>query len=285
MNTKYKIVTDSSADIIHSTFNTESVSVPMKIIAENKEFVDNQALNIKAMVEYLGKYKGKSSTACPSVMDYLDAFSDAERVICITITGTLSGSYNSACIAKDEYEEKYPNKKVYVLNSLSAGPELKLIIEKADNMVNSGYEFDKICKTLEEYINQTGLVFSLESLNNLANNGRVSSVVAKAAGLLGIRIVGKASDIGDLQPLDKTRGAEKTYEKLFSRMISEGYNGGKVRIDHCYNENGAKKVESLILKIFPNADIKIDTTYGLCSFYAENGGMLIAFEKRNYQKI
>ncbi len=285
MNTKYRIVTDSSADIINTSFSTDSISVPMKIIAGDKEFVDNKSLNIKAMVEYLSKYKGKSSTACPSVMDYIEAFADAKRVICITITGTLSGSYNSACIAKKEYEEKHPDRKVYVLNSLSAGPELKLFIEKADKLINSGYEFNKISKMLDEYKNQTGLVFSLECLNNLANNGRVNPVVAKAAGLLGIRTVGKASDIGDLQPLDKTRGAEKTYEKLFSRIISEGYNGGKVRIDHCYNEDGANKVKELILESFPNADIEIDNTYGLCSFYAENGGMLIAFEKRAYQKI
>lgn len=285
MNTKYKIVTDSSADIINSSFNVDSESVPMKIIAGEKEFVDNKSLDIQSMVEYLAKHKGKSSTACPSVIDYTDAFSDAQRIICITITGTLSGSYNSACIAKEEYEEKYPDRKVYVINSLSAGPELKLYIEKAVELIEAGFEFEKICKTLEEYKNQSGLVFSLECLNNLANNGRVSPVVAKAAGLLGIRIVGKASDIGDLQPLDKTRGAEKTYKKLFDRMISEGYNGGKVRIDQCYNEDGANKIKELIIKNFPNADIEIDTTYGLCSFYAENGGMLIGFEKRTCQEV
>ena len=285
MKYRYKIVTDSSADIINSNFAIDSESVPMKIIAGEKEFIDNKALDIKSMVGYLSNYKGKSSTACPGVMDYIKAFSDAERVICITITGTLSGSYNSACIAKEEYEEKYPDRKVCVINSLSAGPELKLYIEKTEELIKVGFDFDKICKMLDEYKMQTGLVFSLECLNNLANNGRVNPVVAKAAGLLGIRIVGKASDIGDLQPLDKTRGAEKTYEKLVSRMISEGYNGGKVRIDHCYNEDGANKVKELISAKFPSADIIIDTTHGLCSFYAENGGMLIAFEKRVYQKV
>lgn len=277
--TKFKIVADSSADAINLNCDTPFESVPLKIIADSKEFVDNKKLDVKAMVEFLEKYKGKSSTACPSVADYLDAFSDAENIICITITGTLSGSYNAACIAKNEYQEKYPDRNVYVINSLSAGPELKLAIEKAIELISLGTEFDEICKALDKYIETTGLVFSLECLNNLSRNGRVNPIVAKAAGLLCIRIVGKASDVGDLQPLDKPRGADKAYTKLFERMLSEGYKGGKVRIDHCFNEQGANTVKAHITKHFPKADIKINITYGLCSFYAENGGMLVGFEK------
>ncbi len=277
--TKFKIVADSSADAINLCSDIPFESVPLKIMADDKEFVDNRELDIKAMVEFLEKYKGKSSTACPGVADYLDAFSDAEYVICITITGTLSGSYNAACIAKNEYEDTHPERKVFVINSLSAGPELKLAIEKAIELISLNTEFDEICKTLSEYITHTGLAFSLECLNNLSRNGRVSPIVAKAAGLLGIRIVGKASDVGDLQPLDKPRGADKAYAKVFERMISEGYVGGKVRIDHCFNEHGANTIKELITKRYPSADVKIDITYGLCSFYAENGGMLVGFEK------
>lgn len=279
MSTKIKIVADSSADAIYYNGSVPFESVPLKIIAGNKEFVDDRKLDVKSMVSFLENFKGKSSTACPSVMDYMKAFEGAKNIICITITGTLSGSYNAACIAKTEYEEKYPDSKVFVINSLSAGPELKLAVEKAEELINSSVEFDEICDTLTKYIKNTGLVFSLECLNNLSRNGRVSPIVAKAAGLLGIRIVGKASDVGDLQPLDKPRGAERAYSKLVDRMISEGYKGGKVMIDHCFNESGAQKVKELVVNKFKNALVKIDTTYGLCSFYAENGGMLVGFEK------
>ena len=180
---------------------------------------------------------------------------------------------------RDEYMKEHPDSNVFVLNSLSAGPELKLIVEKALELNNKGVEFEQMCNELDKYINKTGLVFSLECLNNLARNGRVNPVVAKAAGLLGIRIVGKASEVGDLKPMDKPRGEERAYAKLFDRMISESYNGGKVRIDHCYNEKGANRLKKLILSKYKNADVKIDITYGLCSFYAENGGMLVAFDK------
>ncbi|MBR2715683.1 MAG: DegV family protein [Ruminococcus sp.] len=279
MSINFKIVADSSADAINLKTDIAFQSVPLKIITDNKEFVDNADLDIESTVNYLLNYKGKTTTACPSVSDYLDAFEDAENIICITITGTLSGSYNAACIARDEYIAKYPDKNVYVINSLSAGPQLKLLIEKAIELVNNGNSFDDICSYLNNYMNYTGLTFSLECLNNLARNGRCNPIIAKAAGLLGIRIVGKASDIGDLQPLDKPRGAQKAYIKLFDRMVSEGYNGGKVRIDHCLNEEGANTLKTLIKNKFPKADVKIDITYGLCSFYAENGGMLVGFEK------
>lgn len=274
-----KIVTDSSADAIHFNPSVPFESVPLKIITEEKEFVDDKNLDVKSMVDYLLSYKGESSTACPSIMDYVNAFGDYEYVICITITGTLSGSYNAACVAKSEYESKYPGRKVHVINSLSAGPELKLIIKKAVNLIQSSVDFDSICTKLDEYTKHTGLAFSLNSLNNLARNGRVSPLIAKAVGLLGIRIVGKASNKGDLQQLDKPRGADKAYKKVVERMICEGYKGGKVIIDHCFNSEGANIIKKMILEKFANADITIDKTHGLCSFYAENGGMLIGFEK------
>lgn len=279
MNNNIKIIADSSADAINFSTDIPFKSVPLKIITDSKEFVDDKYLDVKSMVEYLNTYKGKSSTACPGVADYLDAFCDSKDIICVTITGTLSGSYNAACVARDEYMSTHPDRRVFVINSLSAGPELKLIIEKAIELINNNEDYDYICEALTKYQERTGLVFTLESLNNLARNGRVNPIVAKAAGLLGIRIVGKASDIGDLQPLDKPRGAEKAYIKLYDRMINEGYKGGKVRIHHCYNKNGAEIVKQMINNTFPDADVVIDTTYGLCSFYAENGGMLVGFEK------
>lgn len=275
----FKIVADSSADAINYESSIPFTSVPLKIITDEKEFIDDQRLDIQEMVDHLLAYKGKSSTACPSIMDYLSSFGDSEYVICITITGTLSGSYNAACIAKEEYETAHPGKKVFVFNSLSAGPELKLHIQKAAQLIEQFNDFDKVCDGLKDYSNHTGLAFSLESLNNLARNGRVNPIVAKAAGLLGIRIVGKASDKGDLQQLDKPRGADKAYKKVVERMISEGYKGGKAIIDHCFNHEGAKTVKKLILEKFNKAQVIIEKTYGLCSFYAENGGMLIGFEK------
>ena len=116
-------------------------------------------------------------------------------------------------------------------------------------------------------------------MKNLANNGRVGPLVAKMAGILGIRLVGKASDKGDLEPLDKCHGEQKAIETILNRMITLGYKNGKVRIAHCFNEGAAEKLKELILEKFGRAKIEIYRCGALCSFYAEKGGLLVGFEK------
>lgn len=275
---KFKIVTDSSADML-SLSGVAFSSAPLKIITAENEFVDNEKLDVENMVDTLSKYKGKSSTSCPNPEDWLKAFGDAENIFCVTITGTLSGSYNAACIAKEMYEGLYSDKKVFVLNSLTAGPEIKLIIEKIYELIKEGKDFDSICKETSKYRLKTGLVFMLESMRNLANNGRVSPITAKAAGLLGIRVVGKASDKGDLEPLDKCRGEKKALDTIISRIKSEGHKGGKVKISHCFNEGAAQYIKQKLTEEFTKIQVEVYRCRGLCSFYAEKGGLLVGFEK------
>ncbi len=273
----FKIVVDSSAD----TFVFDGVSfacAPLKIRTDEREFVDNGSLEIEDMVNYLASYKGKSASSCPSPADWSRCFGDAKYVFCITITATLSGSYNSACVAKREYEEKYPDRRVYVLNSLTAGGEMRLFVEKARELASLTSDFDELCRKVEEYAKSTSLLFVLESMNNLANNGRVSHLAAKAAGLLGIRVVGKASDKGDLKQLEKCRGEAKALSSAFKIMEEHGYNGKKVRIGNCCNAAAAEKLRGMLLAKFPSADIELYQSGGLCSFYEEKGGLMIGFE-------
>lgn len=275
----FKIVTDSSSDMLD--FDSIPFSVaPLKIVTTEKEYCDDKKLNVASMVEDLLKYKGKSLSSCPNTDDWLSTFGDADRIFCITITATLSGCYNAACVAKQIYEEQNPDKKVFVINSLSTGPEMKLIIEKLSELINEGKEYEAICDEITAYTAKTGLMFMLESMKNLANNGRVSHLTAKAAGLLDIRVVGKASEKGDLQPLDKCRGETKSRCTIINRMREEGYWGGKVRISHCLNPQFADTIKQALIKEFGNIDIDIYECRGLCSFYAEKGGILIGFEKR-----
>lgn len=277
-NKKRKIVCDSSSDVL-AFAGVGFASAPMKIVTSVREYADDAELDVKGMVEDLRSYSGKSSTSCPNVGDWLRAFGDAEEVFCVTITGTLSGSYNSACVAGKTYEAEGEGRRVLVINSLSTGPEMKLIIERLAQYISEGIEFDAIAEKISEYTKSTGLLFMLESLKNLANNGRVKPLAARVAGLLGIRVVGKASDVGDLQQLDKCRGEKKALDSLLHHLHEEGYTGGKVRISHCFNGDGAERLAALIRRDFPSADIEIYGCRGLCSFYAERGGMLVGFER------
>lgn len=274
----YKIVADSSSDVL-SLSTVPFASSPLKIVTAQKEFTDDSTLDVREMAEFLRSYNGKSSTSCPNAHDWLEAFGDAERVFCVTITSQLSGSYNSALTAKKEYETAYPDRKVCVIDSRSTGPEMRLIIEKIEQMISGGAEFDDIERTVAEYIESTELLFVLESMKNLANNGRVNKIVAKMAGLLGIRAIGRASNDGVLEMLGKCRGEKATLDYVIESMKALGYKGGRVYIHHCLNESTANKLATLIRESFENADPQIAESGGLCSFYAEAGGMLIGFTK------
>ena len=273
-----KIVADSSSDLL-ALSDVSFESAPLKIITSEKEYVDDASLDVLGMVIDLQTYSGRSSTSCPNANDWLCAFGDADEVFCVTITATLSGSYNAAMQAKQIYEERYPGRRVFVLNSLTTGPEMALMIEKLRELILEGKEFDDICAEVTKYTKKTGLLFMLESMRNLANNGRVSPLVAKMAGILSIRVVGKASDKGDLEQLNKCRGEKKSLETIVQHLKSLGLKKGKVRIAHCFNENAGKALKELIQKEFSKVQVELYRCRGLCSFYAEKGGLLVGFEK------
>ena len=162
----FKIVSDSSSDLL----NIDSVdfeSVPLKIITDEREYVDNAELDVSAMLEDLAKYKGKSKSSCPNSEEYLRAFGDAEYVFCVTITSGLSGSFNAASVAAKTYTEEHPERRVHVIDSLSTGSENILLIERLAALIK-GYKcitkvellpFKTLCR--EKYKN-LGITFPLE---------------------------------------------------------------------------------------------------------------------------
>ncbi len=273
-----KIVADSSANVMK--LNTVAFdAAPLKIITAEQEFVDNRELDLDGMIHFFKSYKGRSQTSCPNPEDWLTAFGDAEDIYCVTITSGLSGSYNAACIAKDMYETEHPGRRVFVIDSLSAGPELTLIVEKLEELIGAGKSYEEICAYIPEYQKKTGLLFMLKSLNNFAANGRVSPAVAKIAGVLGICIVGKASDAGTLEPTDKCRGEGKSLNAIIKHLKESGLKTGKVQMAHCLNEEAANRLKDMIETELPGVTVKIGINLGLCSYYAEKGGLLIGYEK------
>lgn len=272
-----KIVADSSSNM-YEMEGADFVSVPLKINTDVKEYVDDKNLDLKAMVEELRQYKGKSGTSCPNIGDWLDAFGDAQEVFAITITNEMSGSYSSACQAAKEYEQENPGRRAYVIDSREAGPGLRLLAEKLKELIDEGLSFDEIREQIEAYKGKKKLIFSLLSLHNLAVNGRCSHTVARLAGVLGIRLVGDAQD-GNLHPLHKCRGEKKTLETMLAHMESEGFCGqGKVYISHCDNSEAVEALCRMIRDKYPQTKLFVEPTTGLCSFYAEKGGFIVGYE-------
>ncbi len=271
-----RIVADSSSNI----YNVEGVdfkSVPLKIMSESREYVDTPDLDVKAMVEDMYESKERFSTSCPNAFDWGEAFKGGENIFAVTITKHLSGCYSVAVNAAEDFKAENPEANIYVIDSLSTGGEMQLIIEKLKELAEKGLSFEEIKDEIEDYQKHTHLIFALRNLNNLAKNGRVNPAVAKIAGVLGIRITGKA-DEGHLKTVHKCKGKEKTLDMLKSDMLEMGFKGGKVKISHCLNEEAANQLKERLLEVYPQSNIEILPCTALCSFYAELGGLIIGFE-------
>ena len=272
-----KIIADSSADI-KAVEGVCFQSVPMTIRAGGRDFVDNEQLDTAAMLDFLASHNGPSGTACPGPENWMSAFEGADEIFVVCITGSLSGTWSSAMAARELYLQAHPDVKIHVFDSLSTGPEMLLLIEKLASLIREGKSFDEICAAGEEYLSSTHLLFILRSVHNLAQNGRVSKLVAGAIGILGIQILAVASEQGTIEPVEKCRGDKKARSAMVQAMYERGYRGGKVRISHAQNSEATIAIERALRERFPLADIKTRLCGGLCSYYAERGGVIVGFE-------
>ena len=274
---KIKIVSDSSSDMLKLD-GIDFASVPLKIATSEREFVDDEKLDIDEMIAFLDTYKGKSRSSCPNTNDWIEAFGDAEYIFGLTITKHLSGSFNSAQQAAAAYMDEHPGRVVYIIDSLSTGPEMMMIVDKIRQCEAQGLDFEATKAAVLDYANHNHTLFCLESMMNLARNGRTSMAVAKIAGMLGIRVVGDVEG-GQITPVYKPRGAKKATQTLFEMMKERGFRDGNIlRIAHCFGEEQALALRDVVLAEFPNTKFKLEPTTALCSFYAEAGGLIIGFE-------
>ena len=272
----FRIVSDSSSNVL-SMGDVNYTTVPLKIIAE-KEYVDDAALDLSGMMEDLRNHKGKSGSSCPNVGEWLEAFGDAEEIFCVTISRNLSGSFAASVQAGETYMEEHPGRKVFTFDSLAVGPEMMMIVDKIRQCEAEGLDYEATKAKVLEYHNRTHTVFCLESMLNLARNGRVSMAVAKIAGMLGIRVVGIAAD-GQVTPVHKPRGAKKATQTIVEMLKERGFEDGNIlRVAHCYAPEAAQALREAILTEFPNTRFMLEHTTALCSFYAEAGGLIIGFE-------
>ena len=278
---KWKIIADSGCDyrsLDNLAPDTGFVSVPLTIQVGETIYTDDAQLNIDQMMEEMYATTTASKSACPSPDDYMKSFEGAENIVVVTITGTLSGSYNSAEVAKKIYLEEHPNTNIHVINSLSAGGEVDLIVRKLNQLVSEGLDFDQVVDVITTYQSKTKLLFVLAKVDNLVKNGRLSKLLGTVVGLLNIRMVGEASETGTLELLQKSRGPKKSIQAAHEELIKARYAGGRIVMAHRNNEKFCQQLSERIRETFPHADIKILPTSGLCSFYAEDGGLLMGYE-------
>lgn len=273
-----KLIIDSSSNMKSDPDHNVEV-VPLTISFGGKDYIDDQNLNIREFLNDMNQNQVAGKTTCPSIQAWLNALEGTEKAIIITMTSGMSGTFSSALQAKTMYEERHPTSQIIVVDSRSAGPELTIVLHGIEKMIQGDIRFVDLEEVIAKFRMRTHLLFILQSLHNLSLNGRVSPVAAKVAGLLKINLIGTASKEGKLGPLTKARGMKKAMRELLKYMKDDNYHGGEVIIDHCENEKDAEIIKDKILAEYPDAQVTIRPMRGLCSFYAEEGGIMVGFHE------
>lgn len=277
----WKIVTDSGCDLRSLESQSKELQferVPLTLQIGTEIFRDDDGLDIDNMMATMYQSSKAATSSCPSPDAFLQAYKGVDNVIAVTITGTLSGSHNSARLAKNDLLEDYPNANIHVIDSLSTSGEIDLIVLELERLINLGLSFEEVVERITAYQEKTRLIFVLAKVDNLVKNGRLNKLVGKVVGLLNIRMVGQASKEGTLELLQKARGQKKAVSALVEEIQKAGYKGGKVYIAHANNPKICEQISKKIKAIYPDAVIQTGRTSGLCSFYAEDEGILMGYE-------
>ena len=275
----WAIVADSSCNLRGYTPqapDTVYAVAPLKVLVGSQEYVDNEQLDVAALNKAVAAESTASSSACPSAGEWAERFRLADNVIVITISANLSGSYEAAVMAKGLVEEEGP-RNIHIVNSRAAGGKLEYLVTLLDRYLTTNPSFEDACAFIDQAEEASQVLFSLSSYDNLTKSGRMPKAAGLIANKLSIRILGIASSEGTIKIVAPTRGSKKTVAKIVNAMKSDGYQGGLVFIDHVENEKGAQELADKIRETWPSAEIQILPCGGLCSYYAEQSGLIIGY--------
>lgn len=275
----YKIIVDSCGELpVECKESGLYENVPLSIDIDGYEIIDDEAFDQADFLQRVEASPNCPKSSCPSPERYLQAFEgDADHVYVVTLSAELSGSYNSAELAKKMYEETDSKKKIHIFNSRSASIGETLIALKAEACEKAGMLFEETVKAVEEYITGQNTYFVLESLETLRKNGRLSNLKAFVASALNIKPIMGATPQGTIMQLDQSRGINKALKKMTEIIAKEVKNPAEkiLAISHCNCKERAQMVKDELLKRIPVKDVVLLDTRGISSLYANDGGIIV----------
>lgn len=279
-----KIIVDSCCDTTEELRQQLDLSIAPLVISipGYKNIIDTVDNDTSLLLEKIASVKEPASTACPSVDSYVELMKAQDETIVVTLSSNLSGSYNSACAARDLVLEKHPNKKIHILDSLSASAGELLIVFFVDSLRKAGEGFSSIIAKAEAFIHGFRTMFVLEDLSTLVKNGRMSKVKGIVASVLGIRPICADNGAGEIVSLHAVRGLEQAFTKLIKVIgeltVTKPIRSLQMVLSHCHNPERADSLKTRILEKCPAIkEITVVPTSGLSTIYANKGGIVIAF--------
>jgi DegV family protein with EDD domain len=276
----YKIVADSSCDLTPELKQELKIKlVPLKLQVKDHVYVDDESLDIKAYIQAMNEAHEAPKSACPSPQDFIDAYRGEDAIFGITLSKELSGTYQSAILARNLYLEEEKDKFIHIFNSTSASAGETLIALKIQELAELGKTKEVIVEEVESFIAGMKTFFLLESLEHLAKNGRLNPIIAKVASFLSIKVIAGASDEGTIQLEEKIRGYKKAFKRFVDTIGKYGndFSQRTLVIAHCNCVDRAHEFKSEVEQQYNFKQIVVVPMAGLSSTYADDGGLVIAF--------
>lgn len=276
-----KIILDSGCDLTDEIKNKRGEHfevVPLSLMVDDKHFIDDEKLDIPAYILEMEKSKIAVKTAAPSPELFLEKFKADGAMFAVTLSKHLSASYTNAMLAKQMYLEEFTNKFIHVFDSLSAACGETLVAMKINEYVNNNLLDTEIVSKVTSFIDDMKTYFILEKYDNLVKNGRMNSYVAMIAGMIGIKPICAANE-GKIVMTDKAMGTKKAFTKLIDTIAKQtiDFENRILAISHVTCLERAVAFKDEILQKIKFKDVIIMETSGLCSTYAERGGIIIAY--------
>lgn len=276
----YKIVADSSCDLNEVMRNNIEVElVPFNISVESKKYRDDADIDMGDLVKRMLASPDPIKTSCPSPGDFLESYEEDKDVFVVTISKELSGTYNSAILARDMALEKEPDRFIHVFNSKGASVTETLIVLKIDELIKKGLDNSTIVEKVDNYIEELDTYFISEDLSNLIKNGRISKTKGLIATVLNLKPIMGADGDGNIQLVENVRGSKKAFRKLVG-IIGESKKEFKelvLAISHASARDKAEKLKESIQSLYEFKDIVIVETRGLSTAYVNHEGVILSF--------
>jgi len=252
--------------------------VPLNLLVGEKQFVDDLNLDITEYIEYMESHSGEGKTAAPSPELFLESFKKAGDVFAVTVSSKLSGTYNSAMLAKQMYLNEIGEKFIHVVDSLSAGIGETLIVMKINECIKKNFSNIEIIATVNKFISEMRTLFILEKFDNLVNSGRLNPYVAKIASILSIKLI-CGDHKGEIVLVDKVLGYKKTIARLIDIIQKHdlAFEERILGITHVKCLERALEFKNEILKKIDFKDVVICEARGIIATYAQKGGLLFSF--------
>ena len=273
-------VCDSCTDLTEEDLKKGCYTlVPLTLLVDGEEIIDDETFDQADFLAKVAASKEAVKSACPAPESYMEAYSKADDIYVVTLSAELSGSYNSAVLGKNLYEEENVTKNIHVVNSRGAATTQVLIARKLNEYASQGMPFEEVVDKIEEYTTSLRTYFVLETLEVLRKNGRLSRLSATIAGALNIKPVMIGTRDGVIQKAAQARGMKKALAKMVEHMGSEGRDLTRRQfvISHCNCYERAVYVKELIKKHLHAEDVDIVDTKGVSSLYACDGGIIVSY--------